>query len=91
VADRGYDRSAFRRALRRRGIRMCIPAKRGRPVLARTDDYRQRYKVERSFAWPGNYRRLLIRWEYLFAVYRSFFSFAALVLCVKRLAQVLMA
>src|SRR5262249_33758223 len=55
VADRGYDSSAFRRALRGRGIRMCIPpkrrpktwkAKRGRPVLARKEDYRLRYKVE---------------------------------------------
>lgn len=55
VADRGYDSSAFRRALRGRGIRMCIPpkrcpknwkAKRGRPVVARKDDYRLRYKVE---------------------------------------------
>jgi transposase len=80
VADRGYDSSAFRSALRRRGIRMCIPpkrrpatwrAKRGRPVLARKEEYRLRYKVERSFAWLGNYRRLLIRWERLFSVYLS--------------------
>jgi transposase len=28
VADHGYDSRAFRRALRRRGIRMCIPPKR---------------------------------------------------------------
>ncbi len=28
VADRGYDSSAFRRALRGRGIQMCIPPKR---------------------------------------------------------------
>ena len=51
VADRGYDSSGFRPALRRRGIRMCIPpkrrparwkAKRGRSVVARKDDYRLR-------------------------------------------------
>src|SRR5262245_30888745 len=72
VADRGYDSSEFRRALRRRAIQLCIPArhrpakwraKRGRPVVARKDEYRLRYKVERSFAWLGSYRRLLIRWE----------------------------
>jgi transposase len=94
VADRGYDGSAFRRALRGRGIRMCIPpkrrpagwkAKRGRPVVARQDNYRQRYKVERSFAWLGTFRRLLIRWEYLFGVYRSFFAVAVMVLCVRHL------
>jgi transposase len=94
VADRGYDSSAFRHALRGRGIRVCIPpkrrpknwkAKRGRPVVARKDDYRLRYKVERSFAWLGNFRRLLIRWESLFGMYRSFFTFAALQICLRRL------
>lgn len=93
VADRGYDSSAFRAALRRRGIGMCIPpkrrpatwrAKRGRPVVTRKDDYRQRHKVERSFAWLGNFRRLLIRWERLFSVYRSGFAFAVTLLCVRR-------
>jgi transposase len=96
VADRAYDSSAFRAVLRRRGIGMCIPpkrrpvtwrAKRGRPVVARPEEYRQRYKVERSFAWLGNHRRLLIRWERLFGVYRSFFACAVMLLCVKRLAH----
>jgi hypothetical protein len=51
---------------------MCIPpkrrpvawkAKRGRPLVARTADDRQRFRVERTFAWLGTFRRLLIRWE----------------------------
>jgi transposase len=93
VADRGYDSQAFRATLRRRGIGMCIPpkrrpatwrAKRGRPVVARKEDYRQRYTVERSFAWLGNFRRLLIRWERLFSVYRSGFAFAVMLLCMRR-------
>src|SRR5262249_50291619 len=100
VADRGYERSAFRRFLRRRGIGMCIPTKRrpvswrvkrGRPVVARKEEYGLRFKVERSFAWLGNYRRLLIHWEHLFAVYRDFFAFAAMARCDKRLALVLSA
>src|SRR5215831_15069247 len=93
VADRAYDSRAFRALLRRRGIGMCIPPKRrpakwrpkrGRPVVARTEEYRCRYKVERSFAWLGNYRRLLIRWERLFGVYRSFFTVAVLLVCLRR-------
>lgn len=96
VADRGYDSRDFRRALRRRGIRICIPPKRrpatwrrkrGRPIVARTEDFRQRYTVERSFAWLGNYRRLLIRWERRAAVYRSFFACAIMRLCVMRLCR----
>jgi transposase len=94
VADRGYDSSDFRRALRRRGIGMCIPAKRrpakwrpkrGRPVVARREEYRQRFKVERSFAWLGNFRRLLIRWEHDCAVYASFFTVAVMIVCLRRL------
>jgi transposase len=96
VADRGYDSSAFRAALRRRSIRMCIPpkrrptnwrAKRGRPVVARKADYRLRYRVERFFAWLGNCQRLLMRWERLFAGYRSFFAFAVMLLTVRPLAR----
>src|SRR5215470_6345305 len=54
VADREYDSRAFRRVLRGRGIRTCIPpkrrpktwkAKRGRPVVACKDDYRLRFTV----------------------------------------------
>jgi transposase len=94
VADRGYDSRVFRRMLRGRGIRMCIPpkrrpaqwkSKRGRPVVACKNDYRLRFKVERSFAWLGNFRRLLIRWERLFSVYRSWFTVALLLLCLRRM------
>jgi transposase len=95
VADRGYDSSALRTALRRRGIGMCVPpwrrpakwrATRGRPVVARKDEYRQRYKVERTFAWLGNFRRLLIRWERQFHLSMSFFTLALLQVCLRRVA-----
>lgn len=85
VAARGYDSCAFRRDLRHRGIGMCIPAKRrpkrwrlkrGRPVLAWGEEYRLRFTVERSFAWLGNFRRLVIRWEHHMSVYRSWFTVA---------------
>jgi transposase len=55
------------------------PARTGRP---RADDRRT---VERSFAWLGNYRRLLIRWERLFAVYHGFFALALARICLNRL------
>jgi transposase len=94
VADRGYGSVAFRQTLRCCGIRMCIPpkhrptfwrAKRGRTVVARKDDYRRRYTAERSFAWLGNFRRLLIRWERHLGVYRAFFTLGLLLLCLRRL------
>ncbi|HEY7092764.1 MAG TPA: IS5 family transposase [Ktedonobacterales bacterium] len=96
VADRGYDSAAFRQALRRRGIIMCIPpkrrpsswrAKRGRPIVARKEDYRLSYTVERSFAWLGTYRRLLIRWDHRSSVYQGFFTIAVLLACLRRLSS----
>jgi hypothetical protein len=76
---------------------MCIPSKwrpkqrkvkRGRPVLARKEDYRRRFTVERSVAWLGNIRRLLIRWERQCSIYRSFFAYGVVLLCVRRLVCV---
>lgn len=75
---------------------MCIPPKRrpprwrpkrGRPVVARREEYAQRWKVERTFAWLGNYRRLLIRWERLLPVYQGLVTFVVMLLCVNRLAR----
>jgi hypothetical protein len=53
-------------------------------VVARKADYRLRYTVERTFAWLGNFRRLLIRWEHLSGVYRTFFTVAVLLVCLRR-------
>jgi transposase len=94
VADRAYDSRVFRQSLRRRGIKVCIPPRRrpknwkkrrGRPVTADRETYKQRFKVERCFAWMGNYRRLLIRWEHDVSVYRGFSLFALALICLNRL------
>ena len=96
TADRGYDSGPFRRALRRRGIKACIPPKRrpktwrpkrGRPLNAPTAAYRERWRVERTFAWLGNYRRLLIRWERDVVVYQGFFTFVLMLVCVNALSK----
>ena len=69
VADKAYDSRRFREWLRSRGIRPTIPPserramkrpKLGRPVKA-GPSYAERWKVERTFAWLGNFRRLLVR------------------------------
>ena len=69
VADRGYDSQPFRHRLRWRGIKPCTPERRGkRPRSGRkanVSNYRQRWKVERTFAWLHNYRRLVVRYERL--------------------------
>jgi transposase len=65
VADKGYDSGPLRSHLRRRGIKPCIPERRGKkPRPGRKADlagYGQRWKVERTYAWLSNYRRLVVR------------------------------
>jgi transposase len=95
VADRGHDGRRLRRALARRGIRACIPSirraapfrPRGRPPVARREDYARRWIVERTFAWLGTSRRLLVRWERHLSVYRGFFALAVAVVCLRRLLR----
>ena len=96
VADRGYHSAALRQYLRRRGIRCCIPPlrrpawyrpKRGRPLVARRADYARRWVVERTFAWLGNSRRLLVRHERLLATYRGFFTLALVLICLARVLE----
>ncbi len=89
LADKGYDSDRFRERLRRRGIRPCIPYRRGRrprpgrkPNLAA---YRQRWHIERTFAWLGSFRRLLVRFEHSATVYRGFLYLAAALICTRRL------
>lgn len=60
--------------------------KRGRTVVARSEEYHCRYKVKRSFAWLGALLLLLIRWEHCFDVCLSFFAVAVAVLRMRRLA-----
>jgi len=65
--DKGYDSEPLRRELRKRGIIPNAPYRknhvtvpRGRPPKDKHEKRycRQRWKVERSFAWLNNYRRL---------------------------------
>ena len=94
--DRGYDSRGFRQYLRRRGIRHAIPLKRrpkqwkprrGRPPGCEAAAYRERWKVERTFAWLFSYRRVVIRWERHVGVYRGFVLFAMSLICLNRLLQ----
>ena len=96
VADRGYHSDALRKYLRRRGIACCIPPlrrpahwrpRRGRPVVARREDYARRWVVERTFAWLGNQRRLLVRHERLLATYHGFFALALTMICLSRVLE----
>ncbi len=68
VLDRGYDSDPLRERLAERGVEMICPHRRNRKRAPTQDGrplrrYRRRWKVERTFAWLGNFRRLVVREE----------------------------
>jgi transposase len=70
IDDRATDSNKLRDELAADGIRLITPHRRGRKDIHSSHDcrvlkrYQQRWKVERTFAWLGNYRRLVTRDEH---------------------------
>jgi transposase len=91
VADKGYDSDPFRRALRSRGIKPCIPLRKNRKVKrgrkTDTSGYHDRWHVERTFGWLESFRRLATRFERLVNVYCGLLYLAAAIFCLRRLVS----
>ena len=90
IADRAYDSSKLRRALSRRNIELVCPHRRGRKRPAEQDGralrrYRKRWKIQRTFAWLQNFRRLLVRQDRHILVYQGFFHLACALITLRHL------
>jgi transposase len=90
IADKAYDSDPLRFRLADRGIELIAPHKGGR-VRPPTQDgrplrrYRRRWTVERTFAWLGNFRRLVVRWDRYPTVYQAVFHTACFMIVLRRL------
>ena len=89
IGDLGYDGNVIRDALARQGITPIIPYRKSRVNRPYEDwrrlrRYRRRWIVERTFAWLGHFRRLVVRYERLTSVYCAFFYFAAALIALRR-------
>ncbi len=94
VADKAYDAKWLRDEIKRRSIQPSIPKRRKKgqseePKYNQTikGDYRKRWIVERTFAWLGWSRRLLVRWERLAVVYQGFFTLACIMICLRKVLK----
>jgi len=92
VADRGYDSNPLRQFLLDRHITPIIPRRCNNKKAICQDGrmlrrYAHRWIVERTFAWLGWFRRLLVRHERLIATYRGFFHFACALLTIRVLLK----
>ncbi|MEW6104512.1 MAG: transposase [bacterium] len=87
ICDKAYDSDKFRRQLKKNGIELIAPHRSNRKKPKLQDGralrrYRKRWKIERSIAWIGNYRRLVIRWDRNIIIYQAFLHIAcALITC----------
>jgi len=89
VADKGYDSDRFRGWLRRKGVIPCIPPRENRRGRRKRweEEYRERWRVERTFAWVGNFRRLVVRYERMASMYEAFCVIACILICLRELLK----
>jgi transposase len=89
IGDRAYDSDPVRARLARRGITVIVPYRDNRTARIYEDGrhlrrYRRRWIIERTIAWLGSFRRLLVRHERLTSVYCSLLYFAAALIALRR-------
>ena len=87
IADRGFDSDALDASLAEFGVDMIVPHRKNRKVLTQDGRklrrHKRRWKVERLFAWLGNFRRLLVRHDRKIANYEAFAHLATIVILVR--------
>jgi transposase len=92
IADRAFDSNPLRRWLKQRGTEPIIPARRNNRGATDQDGrklrrYKRRWIVERTIAWLGNFRRLVVRYERLITTYAGFFHLACALLTLRRVLK----
>jgi transposase len=92
IADKAYDSDALRKRLRQRGIELIVPHRCNRTKPATQDGralrrYRRRWIVERTNAWLGNFRRLVVRYDRSLTIYGAFFHIACFMLVLRRVLK----
>jgi transposase len=89
IGDRAYDADGLDAALAHLGIEMIAPHRRNR-TRPKTQDgrplrrYRRRWKVERLFAWLGNFRHLVVRYERYALNYLGFVHLGCILILLRQ-------
>jgi len=80
IGDRGYDSDEFRKALRSKKIKACIPPTRNRKRRIRYDKrlYKKRNAVERFFARIKDWRRIATRYDRNAEIFMGAITIAAI-------------
>jgi transposase len=89
IADHGYDNDLLRQQLAAQGIELIAPHRKNRRKLPTQDGsplrrYKRRWAVERTFAWLGDFRRLIVRHDRSLKIYQAFFHIACFMIVLRR-------
>ena len=90
IYDKAADSDPLCARLARRGIELICPHRKNRKKPPTQDGrplrrYKRRWKVERTFAWWGHFRRLVVLWEYHSQMYQAFVNVACMIITLRRL------
>jgi len=89
IGDRAYDADPLDFELAQLGIEMIAPHRRNRKRPKTQDGrplrrYKRRWKIERLFAWLGNFRRLVVRYERDALNYLGFVQLGCILILLRR-------
>ena len=90
IYDKAADSDELRDRLKKNGVDLICPHRSHRKRKSKQDGrklrrYRKRWKVERTFSWIGNYKRLVVRYDRHIHMYRAFFSVACIMTTLGKL------
>lgn len=89
IYDKAADSDALRVRLKKRGIELICPHRCNRRRPATQDGralrrYRRRWIIERTIAWLGNFRRLVVRYERKPEMFLAFIHVACIMICLRK-------
>jgi transposase len=79
-AAQAAEEARHRPDLSSQSNRRKLPTQDGRKLRR----YKRRWKIERSIAWVGNFRRLVVRYEHNIRMYQAFFHVACLLITLRQ-------
>jgi hypothetical protein len=87
IGAKAHVSDKLRTSLGGRSIRLLVPYRgnrRGKRTSPEVEEsYQHHWKIERTFAWLGNFRRLIVRYERLVVVYSGFFHLAFTIIAFR--------
>ena len=89
IGDKAYDSDPLDARLAAQGIAMIAPHRKNRKKPKTQDGrvlrrYKRRWKIERLFAWLGNFRRLVVRYERYVENYTGFVHLGCILILLRQ-------